>query len=539
MKKLLLYILIYGSLALNGQTLVLNGDHEDFLKKPSVINLSDSCYREMFQVGVTPPILNPPNPPGIASACGSADHLCTNPNTGKAHGGFFVSAKFENPEYQLCFPLGAGYKYRTSVNIILNKESQIAIDQFGFWFTDWGYKSPGFQIQETPDYRTPVKEFIINKDIYKKYGFEFTSKGGETALILGNFIDSALPGGSNTTKLTDGTSNNAYYYVDGIEVVPVPELPDSVIVCKGEKAMIAPENYKVCNGTLPVKWFDVANEGNIISENDTLVISTDNDVNIGAIIGVDTLFTKIIVKTPSFTNPLPGEYTFCQGDSLLLNAMVNGNMITYGWNTGESTAVIKIGVPGIYSVNISDGECSLEFETSVVLMPATTWNIEQDTFSICENGTVTFNVDLNPGFELVSSDGQIGKSFTFSNAGNYTFSLKPLCGNSFVDTITILDTSFDPDKRVLIPNVFTPNGDNRNDVFKVIADKALQEFELSIFNRWGKKVFVSTSPALVWDGKINGEPAPSEVYIYSLKCMVDDCGKAKKVERKGDVTLIR
>lgn len=534
--SLLFFSVLY---SISAQNLLTNGGHEDYLKKPSIISPNDSCYRELFPVGVVPPILNPPNPPGIASACGSVDHFCNFPYQGKAHGGFFVSPKFENPEYELCLALKAGYKYRVSTNLKLSKESSLATDQFGFWFTSWGYVSGDVQIKEIPDYTTPAKVFLDEKYQYTNFSFIYTAKGQETALVMGNFVNANNPSGSNTMKLGTGNQNNAYYHIDETYVVPVPQLPDSVIVCKGQQAIIAPENYQFCNGSLPVKWFYAEDPSTIISENDTLVLSVDSNNVIGAIVGDDTLFTQIIIKSVDFGNPLNESYDLCAGDSLKLDASVTGDQNVYLWNTGEKSAQISINQPGIYIVEVTKEDCSLEFETVVQLISPPEWNIEQDTFSICGNEMVTFTVNLNPEFKLVSSDGQVGNTFSYNTTGKFTFNLSPSCGNNFIDTVTIIDSSFDPEKMVLIPNVFTPNGDNRNDVFKIMADKPLQDFELSVYNRWGKKIFASTSQMLAWDGKVNGDPAPSEVYIYSMKCMVDDCGKAKKIERKGDVTLIR
>ena len=87
----------------------------------------------------------------------------------------------------------------------------------------------------------------------------------------------------------------------------------------------------------------------------------------------------------------------------------------------------------------------------------------------------------------------------------------------------------------ILPNAFTPNGDGLNDTFGLLNVEADIPYQLEIFNRWGQKVFASTPQQRVWDGKSpNGEPAPSDVYVYRLVRP----GFAPAVER-GDVTLIR
>ena len=55
---------------------------------------------------------------------------------------------------------------------------------------------------------------------------------------------------------------------------------------------------------------------------------------------------------------------------------------------------------------------------------------------------------------------------------------------------------------------------------------------LKIFNRWGH--LVSETP--VWDGKINGDDAPAEVYAYYIEVEFDNC---RTYSKKGNITLIR
>ncbi|MEO6758369.1 MAG: gliding motility-associated C-terminal domain-containing protein, partial [Saprospiraceae bacterium] len=90
--------------------------------------------------------------------------------------------------------------------------------------------------------------------------------------------------------------------------------------------------------------------------------------------------------------------------------------------------------------------------------------------------------------------------------------------------------------RLLIPNAFTPNGDGLNDVFSVVPFEGLESVvELSIYDRWGAKVYVGSGGAARWDGTINGKPAPSDVYVYRL---VVDCA-GQKMPLTMEVTLLR
>ncbi|MBK9254709.1 MAG: gliding motility-associated C-terminal domain-containing protein [Saprospiraceae bacterium] len=90
---------------------------------------------------------------------------------------------------------------------------------------------------------------------------------------------------------------------------------------------------------------------------------------------------------------------------------------------------------------------------------------------------------------------------------------------------------------IQIPNVFSPNGDNNNDLFRpvmtgMVSDTLLIE-QLQIFNRWGKQVYSSDK---AWDGMINNFPAATEVYYFNVRYKI---GKYCNRALRGDVTLIR
>lgn len=69
---------------------------------------------------------------------------------------------------------------------------------------------------------------------------------------------------------------------------------------------------------------------------------------------------------------------------------------------------------------------------------------------------------------------------------------------------------------VELPNVFTPNGDGRNDVFTLVNEVFLGPCaQLAIYNRYGQLMFESLGNNLSWDGRtIAGESASDGVYFY-------------------------
>ncbi|WP_133054691.1 MBG domain-containing protein, partial [Niastella populi] len=87
----------------------------------------------------------------------------------------------------------------------------------------------------------------------------------------------------------------------------------------------------------------------------------------------------------------------------------------------------------------------------------------------------------------------------------------------------------------VMANAFTPNGDGKNDCFGVRFWGVIQKIDFTIYNRFGQRVFITTTPGACWDGRFNGEAQPSGTYVYAIKA-ITKCGI---IERKGTVTLIR
>jgi gliding motility-associated-like protein len=104
----------------------------------------------------------------------------------------------------------------------------------------------------------------------------------------------------------------------------------------------------------------------------------------------------------------------------------------------------------------------------------------------------------------------------------------------------VLHVDLQPD--VYIPNVFSPNGDGKNDHVTVFAnDKVRKVVYLEIFDRWGNNVFkandfVPNDPLLGWDGTFRGLPMNPAVFAYVAKVELIN---GAQIPYKGDITLLR
>ena len=121
----------------------------------------------------------------------------------------------------------------------------------------------------------------------------------------------------------------------------------------------------------------------------------------------------------------------------------------------------------------------------------------------------------------------------------YNVILKDLLGCVLTDNITVY---IDKRRSVFIPNSFSPNGDNINDVFTPFADQTVDKInEFSVFNRWGEKVYSLQNYKLDgenigWHGDFKGIYASVGVYTFFVNVLYKD-GKTETIQ--GEVTLFR
>jgi gliding motility-associated-like protein len=97
-------------------------------------------------------------------------------------------------------------------------------------------------------------------------------------------------------------------------------------------------------------------------------------------------------------------------------------------------------------------------------------------------------------------------------------------------------------------NIFTPNNDGKNDFFfpfydakvsQYQIDKQMAEYNIVIFNRWGKKIYESNEYSAPWDGKVGGDEQHDGTYYYILRYKSNCSTKADIVEKHGFVQLLR
>lgn len=132
-------------------------------------------------------------------------------------------------------------------------------------------------------------------------------------------------------------------------------------------------------------------------------------------------------------------------------------------------------------------------------------------------------------------------SHTFpSEAGSYIVTLYAYSSTGCVDTAKVEMLVYE-DVLFFVPNAFTPDGNEFNNVFKpqITAGVDVQNYSLKIFNRWGELIFESHDVNVGWDGVLakTGEIAQDGAYTWKieLKRIVDD----EHMDFHGHFSLIR
>lgn len=132
--------------------------------------------------------------------------------------------------------------------------------------------------------------------------------------------------------------------------------------------------------------------------------------------------------------------------------------------------------------------------------------------------------------------------YTFLSSGSFKVSYYVRFVNSQGEEVTYANTD-DPirvtisESKLEFPNAFSPNGDGINDTFKAKEGyQSIVQFEATIYNRWGQKLYHWTDPANGWDGTFDGKDVKQGVYYVLVKAKGAD-GRIFNIRR--DINLLR
>lgn len=226
------------------------------------------------------------------------------------------------------------------------------------------------------------------------------------------------------------------------------------------------------------------------------------------------------------------EETFyiCEDESIVLTA--DAGFDAYSWSTGDLALSIEISVAGTYSVEIfknHDTTPSITCSTTKVFnviqsglpiiadVQVEEWQ-RQNSITVITEGFGDYEYSLD---NFIYQDSNLFSNLAF---GDYTLYARDKNGCGFIiQAISILG----------YPKYFTPNSDGDNPFWTIILPPDENDFKISIFDRYGKKLATLNASRRVWDGTYNGKLMPTSDYWFVLK------RPSKNEIRTGHFTLKR
>jgi gliding motility-associated-like protein len=262
----------------------------------------------------------------------------------------------------------------------------------------------------------------------------------------------------------------------------------------------------------------------------------------------------------------PVNQMACPGNSVSFTSATTGSGLSYQWRKGNSNLINGGNISGATSatlninpVSISDVASNYNVVISATCAPNDTSLFVSLSLSSVPVAIASSNssVCTNSPINLIAQS-VIGGSYSWTGPNGYSSSdQNPTISNSTpadAGTYSLIvssnncisarsTVSVDVNKcnqiDFFIPEGFSPNGDGINDVFFIRGLDIYPSNSITIFNRWGDKVFEANPYQNTWDGKaqrgirVGGDELPVGIYFYIL-----DLGDNSKI-LKGTIYLNR
>lgn len=425
--------------------------------------------------------------------------------------------------------------YKVSFKYSLGEApSHYAISNFGIYFSD-----------SIPIYTPSVNDWnnlnnqpqiVINQWMNDEINWIkierfYLAQGGEKNITLGNFSDNF---NTNITFVKNGFNSfggkGSYIYIDDVRVEEVPllslpqiNLGSDTILCEGEQITF--------DSLLPNNPIYVWN--NLVESSDsTYTIDSTGTYWIEAYNGCSYTTDTIRVE---FVEPkviLGNDTTLCKREELLLqnnNESTNHPKTEFLWNTGDTTSLLNPLDSGEYWLNAKIGHCvdrdSIYIQHYIPLN-SKLLSADQDTI-FCVNGTLDAGSSEWNDTYIWNTD-ETTQTIEVTETGNYTVDIENECTEA-ISTYNVKVESLEEGLNNY--NIFSPNNDFVNELFTIYEGNS-EEYQIQIYNRWGKLVWETDEPTNHWSAK--GISDGSYFYYLSFR----NCA-GEMVEQKGSLSVLR
>ena len=240
---------------------------------------------------------------------------------------------------------------------------------------------------------------------------------------------------------------------------------------------------------------------------------------------------------PLYLN-IGNDTLICENSTLTLQNTTNDLFDTYLWSTGETTSTITTNQPGTYWLlaTYNCGANTLSDTVQIRTKPAIAAYLGEDLLD-CENTKIIFTAPYCNSCNYFWSTGSTSDSIEITEQGTYWLKVENSNGCISSDTIDAAFVKCECD--FYIPNAFTPNNNELNDLFKPVYYCDFNDYNLKIFNRWGELIFMTDNKETAWNGKFKSQLVQEGIYVYTINYTPVIKGKLKNsIQIFGTIAVI-
>ena len=271
---------------------------------------------------------------------------------------------------------------------------------------------------------------------------------------------------------------------------------------------------------------------NIVLFNSTLAMNGIYTVTVTDVNGCVATDTTAVLLHQTPQPVTVSDVSTCTGDTLHLTATGSGTINWYSdaglsnlvqANSSTYTPNVPTGTTATYYVTATSNGCASPVSSAT----ASNFNIHASGTASAYTGFAPINVnftntstgvDANDNYLWIFGDEHTANTYNASNTyetgGHYNIILVATETSSGCTDTAIINVFYDSLSVVIMPNIFTPNGDGINDIYK-IKENGVKKFHGEIFDRWGLKMYEWDTPQGGWDGKSRSGVTCSEgTYFY-------------------------